>query len=193
MKVNEAKKMFFCPFCDLMVPKIRGNSRNSRTKSAPKFDLVRLPGRCGDMRAEASASVCGFLPKAATLRGASIKVNQGKKRINYMTRKGKIAGLPAFSGASAVARGIGETSQRGKPELSANAFHLSLFAHFRGKSSQVPLHEAFTRKIKVFRSNPVKASQTEKEGLTGVLPYTNQGFPYKRTDSPSASRTVSRV
>jgi hypothetical protein len=43
-------------------------------------------------------------------------------------RNGKKAGLPAFAGASAVARGFGETSRRGKPGQSADAFHLSFLA-----------------------------------------------------------------
>lgn len=40
------------------------------------------------------------------------------------------------------------------------------FGHFMAKSPQVTLHEAFTHKTGVFRSNLVKASQTKSKGLT---------------------------
>jgi hypothetical protein len=36
---------------------------------------------------------------------------------------------------------------------------LALFDHFFGKSSQVPLHEAFTHKTGVSQSSPIKANQ----------------------------------
>ena len=33
------------------------------------------------------------------------------------------------------------------------------FAHFRGNSSQVPFHEAFTHKIKCFQSRPIVSNR----------------------------------
>jgi hypothetical protein len=54
------------------------------------------------------------------------------------------------------------------------------FDHFMAKSSQVALHEPFTHKTGLFRSNLVKASQTKNKGFTGVFPYIDRVFPYKR-------------
>ena len=58
------------------------------------------------------------------------------------------------------------------------------FGHFRGKSSQVPLHEPFTHKIAVFRSNLVKASQTKSKGLTSDSTTNRKWFPLQASNLP---------
>ena len=44
------------------------------------------------------------------------------------------------------------------------------FEHIVAKSSQVPIHEPFTHKTGLLRSNPVKPGQTKNGGLTRVSP-----------------------
>jgi hypothetical protein len=59
------------------------------------------------------------------------------------------------------------------------------FEHFMAKSSQVPLYEAFTHKTWIFRSNPVKASQTKSKGLTRDSTTNNMGFPLQAAGDPA--------
>jgi hypothetical protein len=64
------------------------------------------------------------------------------------------------------------------------------YEHFMAKSSQVPFLEAFTHKTGVFRSKPVKASQTKMRGLTRVSTTINKWFPLQTAMLQTPKRDV---
>jgi hypothetical protein len=69
--------------------------------------------------------------------------------------------------------------------------HRCHFGHVRGDSPQVPLHEPFTHKIGVFRSDPVKPGQSQsnqKQRFDRGFPLHGPGFPLQTFDATAPAR-----
>jgi hypothetical protein len=66
---------------------------------------------------------------------------------------------PGFIPGPAKAVWIGLDSRTKTTGFQPPIRHFERFARFRGKSSQVPLHEAFTHKIGIFQSCPIVSNR----------------------------------